>query len=269
KKPSFTIFALVSLAVGIGVNTAIFSIVNVVLLEPLPYEHSQQLAIVWTVFPGAGVMRAPASGPELDELRKRSQSFQEFGGIWVSSGALTGEGEPEQVKIGQVTANFFSVLGAKAALGRTFLREEEGGRGPRVVLLSDNLWRRRYAADPQIVGKTIRTANGTMTVVGVMPHDFELIFPADASVPPDVQAWVPFEYPIEKSPRDLGFLRVIARLRPGANFAQAQAELNNIARDPRSDIKHLPAQQLGFYATPLHPDAFSWVRVPMEALFHV
>src|SRR5262249_58796438 len=97
----------------------------------------------------------------------------------------------EQVKIGQVTANFFSVLGAKAALGRTFLGEEEGGRGPRVVLLSDSLWRRRYAADPQIVGKTIRTANGTMTVVGVMPHDFELIFPADASGPPHLQSSLP------------------------------------------------------------------------------
>src|SRR5262249_57611364 len=105
KKPSFTIFALVSLAVGIGVNTAIFSVVNVVLLEPLPYEHSQQLAIVWTVFPSAGVSRAPASGPQLDELRKRSRSFKEFGGIWVSTGSLTGPGQPQQLQIVHTTPN--------------------------------------------------------------------------------------------------------------------------------------------------------------------
>src|SRR5207248_4647765 len=161
KKRSFTIFALLSLAVGIGVNTAIFSVLHAVLLEPLPYEEPQQLAIVWSVFPGAGLSRAPASGPELDELRKRSRLFESFGGIWVGSGALIGDGEPEQVKLGQVTANFFSVLAVKAALGRTFLPDEEGDSTP-VIVLSDGLWRRRYAADPDIGCKQMRTAGATL-----------------------------------------------------------------------------------------------------------
>ncbi|HEY6352310.1 MAG TPA: ABC transporter permease [Candidatus Angelobacter sp.] len=267
KKPSFTVFALLSLAVGIGVNTAIFSLVNVVLLEPLPYEHPRQLAIVYSVFPGAGVSRAPASGPELDELRKRSLLFQEFGATWVGSGALTGEGEPEQIKIGQVTANFFSVLGARAALGRTFLPEEEGGRGQGVVLLSDGLWRRRYGADPQIVGKIFRTAAGAFTVVGVMPHGFEVIFPADAGVPPDTQAWVPFAYPIEQNPRDLGYLHVIGRMRPGVNIAQAQAELDAISRDLRAQFREFSEQQLEHLAVPLQVDAVKEVRAPLLALF--
>ncbi|HEY6248541.1 MAG TPA: ABC transporter permease, partial [Candidatus Angelobacter sp.] len=189
KKRSFTVFALLSLAVGIGVNTAIFSVVNVVLLEPLPYEHARRLAIVWTLFPDAAVTRAPASGPELEELRKRSRLFEDFAGVWVGNGALVDGGEPEQVKTGQVTANFFDVLGAHAARGRTFLPEEEGGRGPRVIILSDGLWRRRYGADPQIVGKTVRAAAGSLLVVGVMPPDFELIFPNEAGIPREIQAW--------------------------------------------------------------------------------
>jgi predicted permease len=267
KRPSFALFALLSLAVGIGVNTAIFSIVNMVLLEPLPYDRAQQLAIVWTTFPGAGISRAPASGPELDELRKRSRLFKEFSGIWVGSGALTGEGEPEQIKFGQVTANFFSLLGVRASLGRTFLPEEEGGGRSPVILLSDGLWRRRYAADPTIVGKSIRTAGGTLTVVGVMPRKFELIFPADASVPGDIQAWIPFQYPIAEQPRDLGYLRVLGRLRPNTNFQQAQSELAGIAHDLRAQFSEFSEEQLGIEAVPLQSDATKEVRAPLLALF--
>src|SRR5215468_3800808 len=215
RKPSFSVFALLTLAIGIGINTAIFSVVNAALLAPLPYEGTGQLMIVWSVLRGAGVNRAPASGPELYELRKNSRLFQSFAGIWVGTGALIGEGEPEQIRVGQVTSNFFSVLGVRPVLGRDFMDEEEGGHGRRAVILSDGLWRRRYGADAQIIGKSIRTAGGTLTVVGVMPRGFEMIFPADASVPPDIQAWTPFGSPLEKRPAELGFLRVIGRTRPG------------------------------------------------------
>jgi predicted permease len=267
KKRSFAIFALLSLAVGIGVNTAIFSVVNVVLLEPLPYEHARQLAIVWTLFPGAGVTRAPASGPELEELRKRSRLFKDFAGTWVGNGALVDGGEPEQIKLGLVTANFFDVLGAPAALGRTFLPEEEGGRGPRVIILSDGLWRRRYGADPQIVGKTVRAAGGTLTVVGVMPAGFELIFPNEAGIPREIQAWVPFGYSLAESPRDLGFLRVIGRLQANAGIAQAQAELDGIARDLRNEFREYSEQQMGLNVVPLQADTVKDVRQPLLALF--
>ena len=160
KNKSFTIVALLTLTVGIGVNTAIFSVVNAVLLEPLPYADSKKLAIIWTAFPTAGVLRAPASGPELDELQKRSKLFEGIAGIWVGNLAFVGENEPEQIKQGQVTANFFPVLGVHPAMGRDFSPEEEGKSTNPVVLLSDVLWRRRYGTDPQIVGKSIRTARG-------------------------------------------------------------------------------------------------------------
>jgi predicted permease len=266
KKRSFTIFAVLSLCVGIGVNTAIFSVLHAVLLEPLPYEAPQQLAIVWSVFPGEGLSRSPASGPELDELRKRSKLFREFGGIWVGSGALIGEGEPEQIKLGQVTGNFFSVLGAKPSLGRTFFPDEEGGRAP-VVILSDGLWRRRYGADPHIVGRSIRTAGPTLTVVGVMPRNFELIFPTEANVPSDIQAWIPFPFPIEKSPRDLGFIRVIGRLRPNVSISQARSELEGIARDLRAQFHEYSDQQLGLRVVAMQADAVKEVRAPLMALF--
>ena len=267
KRPAFTLFALLTLAIGIGTNTAIFSVVNSVLLEPLPYAGSSRLAIVWSAFKSAGLSRAPASGHALAEMRSRSRLFQDFGGIWVGSGALIGEGEPEQIKLGQVTSNFFSVLGAKPALGRLFLPEEEGGRGPAVILLSDGLWRRRFAADPRIVGQRVRMAGGTVTVAGVMPRDFELIFPADANVPGNIQAWIPFPFPIEKGPRDLNFVRVIGRLLPHATLPQAQAELDNIAGQLRSQFHEYSEQDLNFQALPLQGDAVREVRPALLALF--
>ena len=267
KRPAFTLFALLTLAIGIGINTAIFSVVNAVLLEPLPYSDSSRLVIVWSQFKSAGLLRAPASGPALAELRSRSRLFHDFGGIWVGSGALTGEGEPEQIKLGQVTSNFFSVLGAKPALGRLFLPEDEGGRGAIVILLSDGLWRRRFGADPSIVGQTVRMSGATVTVAGVMPRDFELIFPADANVPGNIQAWIPFPYPIEKGPRDLNFVRVIGRLQPNATLPQAQAELDNIGGQLRTQFREYAEQDLNFQAIPLQGDAVKEVRPALLALF--
>jgi predicted permease len=264
KKPSFTVFALLSLAVGIGVNTAIFSLVNVVLLEPLPYENARRLTIVFSTFPGAGVFRAPAAGPEVDELRKRSRLFQDFAAASVGSGPLIGEGESEQVEIATVTANFFSVLGVHPALGRTFFPDEEGGRGPLVAVLSDGLWRRRFGADPQIVGKTVRTVGASFTIVGVMPHGFEVI---DAGVPADVQVWLPLPYPIEQRPRDLGYLHVIGCLRAGVSIAQAQAELDAISRDLRNQFREFSDEGLGHQVVPLQADAVKEVRTPLLALF--
>jgi predicted permease len=267
KRLSLTILAVLTLALGLGVNTAIFSVVNAVLLEPLPYPQPDRLMMVWSVFSSAGLSRAPASGPELEELRIRSRLFQDFGGIWAGSGALTGEGEPEQIKLGLVTANFFSVLGVKPALGRTFLPEEEGGRGASTILLSDGLWRRRYGADPRILGRAIRTASGTRTVVGVMPHSFELIFPVDANVPVDIQAWIPFPYPIAQGPRDLNSIRVIGRLRPEATLPQAQAELESIARQLRAQFREYSEQALNLQAIPLQGDTVKEVRPALLALF--
>jgi len=267
KNRSFTVVALLSLAIAIGANTAIFSVIHAVLLRPLPYDDPQQLTMIWTSYPLAKISRAPASGPQLDEMRKRSRLFKGIAGIWVSNLPLVGEGEPEVVKQAQVTADFFSVLGVHAAVGRTFLPEEEGASRNPVAVISDGLWRRRYGSDPGIMGKTIRTARGQFTVVGVLPHGFELLFPADAAVPTEIQVWSPFSSPLGQRRRDVGFLRMIGRLNPGVTVSQGQAELDSITRDLRSQFPEFASDQIAVQVIPLQADAMKEVRSPLLALF--
>jgi predicted permease len=265
KNPGFACTAVFTLALGIGANTAIFSVVNAVLLQPLPYPHSDRLAIVWSVL--GKEHRAPASGPELIYLQQRSRLFEEFAGIWVTSTALTGEGEPEQVKLGLVTYNFLSLLSPSPALGRFFLPEEQGGgRGP-VVILSDGLWRRRFSADPQIVGRSLRFGGGPVTVVGVMPANFKIVFPEGGGVPADVQAYIPFSNDLASNPRDLGFIRVVGRLRQGVTVLQAQAEADSIATHLRSEFTEFSEQGLGIEVFPLHGDSVRNIRPALFALF--
>jgi len=128
KRPGFTVIAVGTLALGIGANTALFTVVHSVLLQQLPFPEADRLAIVWSVYGSEG--RAPASGPELMTIRERSRLFLDLGGIWAQSGALTGEGEPEQVTLGMVTANFLGILGTHPQLGRLFLSSEEGPGAP-------------------------------------------------------------------------------------------------------------------------------------------
>ena len=228
KNPVFTIVAILTLALGIGANTAIFSLVNGVLLQPLPYDDPDRLALVWVRYDSAGQSRNPASGPELLDLRERSRLLQSVAGIWSSTGALTGQGDPEQVRVGFVTANFFDVLGARPARGRSFVTTEEGPGSSGAILLTDGLWRRRYAADPAILGRTVLYDGHDVTVVGVLPPDFQLHFPPDSSVPPDIQVYLPFPWSLQED-RELAFIRVLARMQPGVTVAQTREEMATIA----------------------------------------
>lgn len=265
KKPLFTFVIILTLAVGIGANTAIFSVVNSVLLRPLAYPQSSRLAVVWSALGKEG--RAPSSGPELISLRKRSRLFDQFAGIWVQSGALTGKGEPQQVKLGWVTSNFLSLLSARPQLGRYFLPQEEGsGRAP-VVVLSHELWKRRYDADPKLIGQSILVSGQLCTVVGVLPAGFKLIFPEGAAVPPKVDVYVPFMWDLAKQSRDQGYIRIIGRLRDGVTVQQGQAELDNIAAQLRSEFLEYSQQNLHLQALSLQGDVARSVRPALLALF--
>ena len=265
KKPLFTAVAILTLAIGIGANMAIFSVVNSVLLERLPYPHSQRLVVVWSEFGGEG--RAPAAAPEVVSIRERSKLFEEIAGIWVQGGALTGKGEPEQVKLGLVTANFPELLSAKPAVGRFFVPSDEGnGRAP-VVLLTNELWQRRYGGDPKIVGQQVMLSGRSCTVVGVLPAGFRLIFPEGASVPAKVDAYVPFPWDLAKQPRDQGYVRVIGRLREGVSVAQAQSELDGIAAELRKEFKEYSEENLRLQVVPLKGDVDHAARRPLLALF--
>ena len=266
KRPGWAAVSIVTLALGIGANTAIFSVVNAVLIRPLPYREPARLVLVWTTFGHSKQSRAPASAPELLELRARSRLFDGFAGIWVGSATLTGDGRPEQLKAASVTSNFFSLLGVRLARGRTFAPGEEGPLAPPVVVLSDALWRERFGADPGIVGKPVRLDGVMRTVVGVLPPNFRLVFPPDASVPSDVRAWTPFSDDFAALPRDLHYIRTIGRLRRGVSIAQARAELSAIARDLRSRYKEYAEPGLELEGSPLHADAVRRMRPVLLAL---
>jgi len=265
KNPGFTAVAVLTLALGIGANTAIFSVVNAVLLQPLPYPHSDRLAIVWSVL--GKERRAPASGPEFIYLQQRSRLFEELAGIWVTSTALTGESEPEQIKLGMVTSNFLSLFSPRPAVGRFFLSEEQGGGRAPVIILSDGLWRRRFGADPRVVGRTLKLGWGPATVVGVMPASFKIVFPDGGGVPTDVQAYVPFPDDLAGDPRDVGFIRVVGRLRQGVTVKQAQTEAEAIATHLRSEFAEFASEGLGLEVFPLHGDTVKNIRPALLALF--
>src|ERR1700690_4186217 len=173
KVPGFLIVAFLVLALGIGANTAIFSVVNSVVLRPLPYPNSDRLALIWETDLKDGIKREGPSAPNFLDWKEQSQSFEDMALLEVGTGTLTGEGEPEQVIGLRVTTNFLSMLGARPVLGRTFTAAEGAGqaRYP-VAVLSYGYWQRRFGGDPGIIGKTFTMNSEPYTVIGVLTADF-------------------------------------------------------------------------------------------------
>jgi putative ABC transport system permease protein len=167
KQPIFTLIAVLTLALGIGANTAIFSLVNAVLLRPLPFAESERLVWTWGEFSGGN--RASTSPPDFLDYRAQNRSFEELAAMLFRSFNLTGSGDPDRVVGSSVTANFFQVLGVKLVHGRAFLPEEERSGPSQVAIIGQGLWRRRFGGDPQIIGKTITLDGRSHTVVGVAP----------------------------------------------------------------------------------------------------
>ena len=224
KVPGFTIVALLVLALGIGANTAIFSVVNSVVLRPLPYPGADRLALIWETDLKDGIKREGPSGPNFLDWREQSQSFDEMALLEVGTGTVTGEAEPEQITGLRVTTNFLTMLGARTVLGRGFTAAEGAGqaRFP-VAVLSNGYWKRRFASDPHIIGRTFTLNSEPYTVIGVLAPDFYHLLPTDLYVP-----W-PIAQLRAKSRVDHDF-GVIGRLKPGVTIAQAQSELSAVAR---------------------------------------
>ncbi|MPY90290.1 MAG: FtsX-like permease family protein [Luteitalea sp.] len=262
KAPSLTAVIIATLALGIGANTAIFSMVDALLLEPLPYRDAVRLVFVWLGRTETG--RAPLSGPDLRDLREGSRTCAEFGAIWATGTvALTGHGDPEQLRAALVTANFFQVLGAESALGRTFRAEDSAPGATPTVLLGWDLFERRFGADPSIVGRQILVNDEPTTVIGVMPPTFRLLLPPDSAVPDRLQVWQPFWHDFEGGPRGALFLRVVGRMRPGVTIAQARADLDAIA----GRITRERDRARAFITVALQADGVREVRAPLLVLF--
>jgi predicted permease len=265
KRPGFTLVAIFTLAIGMGANTAIFTAVHSVLLQSLPFPKADRLAIVWSTLGNEG--RAPASGPELATLQQRSRLFEDLGAIWAQSGALTGEGEPEHVRLGMVTANFLGILGTTPQIGRFFEAGEQGPGAPRVVIISDGLWRRRFGADTRSVGKNVRLNGQSVTIVGVMPAGFRIIFPEGSSVPAEMDAYVPFRSNLASDPADQSYLRVIGRLRGDVTIAQAQQEMDMLAGQIRAEYAAFADPPLSLQVVPLQGDVVRNIKPALLALF--
>jgi putative ABC transport system permease protein len=264
KARGFTAVLVMTLALGIGANTAIFSVVHAMLLQPLPYRDPDRLAFIWLDRGDVGFQRGPLSGPDLRDLREGSRTFSELAAIWATGSVrLGGDGEPEQLRGAFVTANFFQLLGADAALGRTFRAEDNAPGARPTVLLGWDLFQRRFGGDASLVGRQVYLNEEWTTVIGVMPRSFRLLLPMDASVPDHLQVWVPFWHEMETGPRGNLFLRVVGRLRPDATIAEARADVTAIAE--RINREH--GTRRGFTPILLHDDDVREIRGPLLALF--
>ena len=219
RTPSFAAVAILTLALGIGATSAIFSVLNGVVLKPLPYPESDELVMLWHWYPEVN-MQASISVPAFQDYQEMNRVFTGLAAMGGRAGNLTGAGEPVRVPGVVVTADFFRVLGAEAALGRTFLPEEDVPGANQVIILSDGLWQRQFGSDPGIVGREIHFNDIPHTVVGVMPPEFR--YPSAADV------WRPAGFtPAQADPRNRGreWLAVFGRTKPGVTFAQVEADM--------------------------------------------
>jgi putative ABC transport system permease protein len=225
RHPGFTIVAALTLALGIGANTAMFSVVEAVLLRPLPYPAADRLVMVWenVNLPAYKNDRNTPSPGNFNDWRRQATAFSAMAAIGYRAWNLTGAGDPTRIDGEAVSAGLFSVLGVDAALGRTFTDEEDQPGGPKVVVLGHGLWTDRFGSDRAIVGRKMLLDDTPYTIVGVMPRGFA--FPD-----PDDRLWIPIGLtPEQLANHGSHFLRVVARLKPGATLAQAQAEIDGIA----------------------------------------
>jgi putative ABC transport system permease protein len=222
KRPGFTAVAVITLALGIGANTAIFSVVNAVLLRPLPYRDAQDIVTIWQNNAKAGVSRNDVSPANFLDWQEQSRSFTSVAGIEPFGFSMIGNGEPERLSVWLVTAGFFETLSTNPVLGRTFSSQDYQPGNERVIVISHSLWQRRFGGDPNLVGRKLTLNGQPYTVVGVMPPEFQ--FPADREV------WAPRVLrENDRQLRGATYWNVIARLKPGITITQAQEEMSAIA----------------------------------------
>ncbi len=260
KRPVSTAVALVTLALGIGVNTAIFSAVDSVLLRPLPFKDPERLVSIWEQGLRQGINQNEVAPANFFDLRTQGQAFEAIGAFGPQDINLTGDGEPERLTAQLVTANVLSILGVEPALGRSFLAGEDQPGQEHVVVISDALWQRRFNRDPSIVNRNITLNGASFTVIGVMPRGF--FFPQR-----EIELWVPWAMePEQASGRGDHYLRLVGRLKSDATMERANAELGSIAGRLAAEYPKTN-EGLGFFARSLHQDYVGDLRSPILILF--
>ena len=266
KRPGFAAVVVLTLALGVGANSAIFSIVYAVLLRPLPFPEQERLVVAWEKDTTANTPFVELSVAEVRDWQAQNQSFTSLAAmpttVYGYGYVLTGRGDPVQLESARVSGSFFSILGAHAALGRVFDENDDQVNGPNVVVLSDRLWRERFNSDAHVVGQTITLNQQGFTVIGVMPANFEF--------PKGVDLWKPLLTSMDPrmvENRGAIYLQVVGRLKPGVTLSQAEAELNTIIA--RVATQHPEAKADGYRVvlTPLSDYLFGNAKPALWALF--
>jgi len=278
KNPGFTLVAVVTIALGIGANTAIFSVVRAVLLEPLPYDEPEELVLLWGELRNRNVTHFPSSPPMVLAYREGADALEELGAVGTFSTSLTGDGDPIQVTTGNVTTNFFTMLGIEPVLGRNFV-EEDGTPNPQGVfpgqpgalqgtaILSHALWQQRYAESRDVIGSMIEIGGGPAEIVGVMPAGFELLLPTTSSVSGDVDIWLSARVDFVNSPIANVFFLPVGRLRDGATPEQLQSQIDRIASQLSSENDIFATADFHARVEQLEKEVTAHVRPVLLALF--
>src|SRR6266496_2139726 len=261
KNPGFTIVAVTALALGIGANSAIFSVANAVLLRPLPFKNPEQLVMVWANATHLGFPNNTPAPPNFLDWQKQNTVFTGMAAMAERSFNLTGVGEPERLDGRRVSANLFDVLGVPPLLGRTFVPDDDRP-GVHVVLLSYSLWQRRFGSDPNIIGRAVTLNGQSYTMIGVMPRGVRL--PGYGNW--NDQLWVPIAFTNEEiTERGTHFLDVIARIKSGITLKQAQAEMETIAARLAKEYPKYNTR-IGATVTPLHEEIVGDIKPVLLAL---
>ena len=287
KNLGFSAVAAITIALGIGACTSIFSVVNAVLLRPLPYSDAQRLVTVWGELRNRNVHDWPFSPPDYRDLRQQStELFEDMAGFIPAGRAPISDtgGEPEQIRVGGATPNFFRVLGARVQLGRDFIDDDatpqpqppnQGQaapgaaappRLPAIAIISHWLWMRRYGGDPKVIGKDVDLGGGRAHIVGVLAPDFEVLFPPRANVERLTDMWTAARFNFETANRNNVAFRVVGRLKPGVTVQQAQTLVDRVAADLRKQFPIKQTSGLYFHAVPMFEDLVGDVRPAILSL---
>lgn len=267
-RPGFTLLVIATLALGIGANTAIFSVMNAVLLRPLPYPDAERLVMIWGTDVARGQNETRVSYPDFSDWRASTTSFEDLGAFWSLPNTdvnLTGGAEPERVPVARVTAGYFDILGVRFAHGRGFRPEENVAGNHRAAVLSHGLWQRRFAGDPTLVGRAVHVNGFPYTVVGILPADYRPL--GSLALGEDVELWRPLAPDDNQTGgRESRNLRVVGRLKPGVSIERGRQELAAITRSLEATHPETNAGR-GVRLVPLREQVVREVRPALLVLF--
>ena len=258
RQPGFTLVVVLTLALGIGANSAVFSLIDGILLRPLPYREPGQLAFMWTKLEWIGVPRAWISGGHIAVLQKEATLVESFVALRTVETQLTGAGDPEQVRLALTTINLLDTLGVPPLIGRGFRPGEDRQGSSNVVILSHSLWQQRFGGDEAVLGRQIAIGGQTAGVIGVMPPEFRFMVPSSLGGPVMPDVWAPGTWDFASMPMSPYNLALMARARPGVTMARMRAEIDAIGH--RLDREIYSNRGFGWHVVGIVDDLTAQVR---------